>query len=106
MNKKTLTSSNRCHHTDNVEMVDVLIENGADVNNEDDNWRTPLMMAAGQGNRCKNVYIKLIDCGRPDKVLQLLIEKGAKVNAVDRDGRTALDIALETSQSEGKFSIY
>lgn len=37
------------------------------------------------------------------EIIHLLIDKGANVNAVDEYGHTALDSALETNKSEGKF---
>lgn len=44
---------NRCHHTDNFEIVNMLIQSKADINNRGDNERTPLMMVAAQGNQGK-----------------------------------------------------
>lgn len=58
-------------------------------------------------NCTENVIYSLVsNCERPDEALKSLIEKGANVNAVDRDHRTALDIALGASQSEGKIQSH
>lgn len=51
MNKTKLTDC--CHHIDHVQIVDLLIQKGADINNKGDNDKTPLMLVAGQGNHNK-----------------------------------------------------
>ncbi len=67
---------------DDIEMVKLLIVNGADVNTKSKlGDRTTLMLASGF-NRFAAV--------------KLLIENGADVNAKDKDGRTALDFINST----------
>ncbi len=63
------------HAVGNLEMVKLLIANGADVNQKNFRGMTALMAAA-------------ID-GIPS-VVRYLLEQGADVNAVDKDGTTAL----------------
>ena len=53
----------------------LLLEAGADVNAQDKDGRTALMMATRNGH---------------DKCVELLIERGVDVNVKDNDGRTAL----------------
>lgn len=38
-------------------------------------------------------------------IARILIDKGANINVIDKDGHTALDVANEINQSEGKFQI-
>lgn len=63
---------------ENLDMVRLLLENGADVNAIDSAGKTPLMIAVGRGN---------VDAVR------LLIEKGADVNRKDQERESALDKA-------------
>lgn len=55
--------------------IEKLIASGADVNAQNENWRTPLMEAS---RRCLSDIVKF------------LIEKGANVNEVDNNGYTSL----------------
>lgn len=47
------------HLTDNFQIVNLLIENWANVDNEGENGRTALMMVAGQGKQPENVSINV-----------------------------------------------
>lgn len=80
-----------------TENVELLIENGANVNVKDKNGGTPLMHAvlrAGRGAKdiTENSPIKE-QVYKNDKIAKLLIKKGAKVNVKDYKGNTALKIA-------------
>ena len=63
------------HALENLEMVQLLIAHGADVNQKNFRGATALMGAA---------------VGRDPAVVRFLIEKGADVKARDKDGYTAL----------------
>lgn len=63
---------------DNLDMVEFLVEHGADVNRGDNEGWTPLHATASCG------FIS---------IAKYLIEHGANVAAVNYDGELALDIA-------------
>ena len=65
-----------------LDVVKVLVDNGADVNARDNVGTMPLMWAAFMGEL---------------EVIKFLMDKGADVNAKDKDGRTPLIFA----KSEG-----
>ncbi|MEI0699913.1 ankyrin repeat domain-containing protein [Brachyspira intermedia] len=62
----------------NLESVEFLLENGADLNSIDYEYQTPLMYAIQKNNA---------------EIVKLLISKGANINFKDARNRTALDIA-------------
>ena len=62
----------------NLESVEFLLENGADVNSIDYEYQTPLIYAVQKNNA---------------EIVKLLISKGADINFKDARNRTALDIA-------------
>lgn len=49
--KKPTDALKNLSYTDHVEIVKMLIENGADINHKDAYGRTPLMTVAGQGKQ-------------------------------------------------------
>ena len=67
------------------EIVQLLLEKGADVNAKDNDGRTALMFAAEKGHT---------------EIVQILLKKGADVNAEDEYGGTALMIAAENGHTE------
>lgn len=102
------------------EVVEVIIERGADVNAEDSCGMTPLMHAAGLNPNPEvagaliragaNVNAKDHDGMTPlmfaadhadeFSCVQQLIDEGADVNARSEDGRSALMFAAETASSQ------
>jgi len=61
-----------------VEVLRALVEAGADVNKGNNNGRTPLIYAAGNGKV---------------EVVRFLLQKGADKSLKDNDGDTALKLA-------------
>ncbi len=72
-----------------LEMIQLLLENGAQVDARDEDGNTPLIVAAKGTDR--------------PEIIQLLIEKGAKVNARNNDGWTPLMVAARGAGSEGNI---
>jgi ankyrin repeat protein len=108
-------------HYETAKVVKVLIENGADVNAQDDDGDTPLSNALYQRHMeiikelIKNgadVNIK-VDNGRTPlhiasdwlglqnpEIIEILISKGADINARDNDGKTPLSLAKKGGRTE------
>ncbi len=78
---------NYCDSDKNENIVELLLDNGADPNIRVTNNKTPVMVAAE------------FDC---PALIQLLYDSGADVNAVDSNGDTALIIA---SRNKNKSSV-
>jgi len=72
-----------------VEVIQTLIQHGADVNKAATSGTTPLLLAAHEGNA---------------PAVELLISQGANVNAKTREGWTALHSAAYSCGAE-KFSM-
>jgi len=66
-----------CINKNDPDVLNVLIDNGAEVNQVAQGMWTPLMFAV----RARNV-----------KAVEILIKRGAKINEVNADGMTALDM--------------
>ena len=62
-----------------MSLVETLLKRGDNVDDVDDNGRTPLMLALNSWNI---------------EVIETLLKRGANINAVDNDGRTPLIHAL------------
>lgn len=107
----------------NVEVVDALIQSGANVNLQDGNWRaTPLLYASGSEGHPEviarilkaNPNLEIADkYGRTPLImashcykgaaavnLRLLLNAGANVNAKDNQGATALIYARQAGDQE------
>jgi hypothetical protein len=101
-----------------LEMLDVLIDNGADINTHDPMGETPLNYAISLG------YIRIVEMliargadvnlagrfsdrplhnavhsGNPHMV-RMLIEKGANINLTGRNGWTPLQLAIKTERQD------
>ncbi|KAM7012685.1 KN motif and ankyrin repeat domain-containing protein 3 [Tautogolabrus adspersus] len=74
------------------EMVQALLECGADVNVQDDEGSTALMCAS--------------EHGRAEIVKLLLEQPGCDISIVDNDGSNALSIALEASHNDTAVLLY
>jgi ankyrin repeat protein len=74
-----------CAKEGDIQKVNLLIAQGADVNIIDENGLTPLHCAADQGHK---------------KVVELLILKGANVNAVTPHGYTPLGMAAAAGHKD------
>ncbi len=69
-----------------LEVMELLLEKGADPNLPDDMGRTPLMKLAMQPPYGKGVV---------EEMIRLLLKTGADVNIRSKDGKTALQLAFE-----------
>ena len=79
--------------TEDVDIVKLLVKNGADVNKENKDGNTPLIKACKKEN--KNIVKLLIEYGADvnkenKNIVKLLIEYGADVNKENKDGNTPL----------------
>ena len=74
---------------ENVALVRRELSKGADVNQKNDEGRTPLHLAVEIANK---------------KIVKLLIEKGANVNSIDNEGFTPLDMAIDREVMSETFS--
>jgi len=81
-NKMGLSSLHFASINNHLEVARLLIDNGADVNSEDINKETPLMLACKMNHKA---------------TIELLINKGADVNRRNRNVETALVLSLECS---------
>ncbi|KAL7621996.1 hypothetical protein AAE478_007497 [Parahypoxylon ruwenzoriense] len=101
----------------NVEIIDLLLDAGADKDYQDSDKNTALQIAAFYG-KCaavKTLLLRRVDLDLKDssgrtalcdaarrgfrKIVKLLLDAGADFNAKDKNGMTALDLA-EGGQSE------
>ena len=73
-------SASRIHDSDALDLTLLLLEHGAEVNSQDKNKQTPLLLAMGRG------WFKLV---------WILLERGADVNAEGKNGRTPLHVLSE-----------
>jgi ankyrin repeat protein len=67
------------------EAVEVLLENGSDIEAREDTGRTSLHAASFRGQL---------------QVVEFLVAKGAKINAQTKDGKTPLDWAVLSQKSD------
>ena len=73
-------SASRIYDSDALDLTFLLLEHGAEVNSQDKNKQTPLLLAMGRG------WFKLA---------WILLERGANANAEDNNGKTPLHILSE-----------
>jgi 26S proteasome non-ATPase regulatory subunit 10 len=88
MSNSALTLAEGCKREDaptRVQLIELLIAKGAELNHRDSEGCTVLMNAAGNGDTL---------------AVNALLQKGATVNAADKDGETALMKAAASSCSE------
>ena len=85
-----------------VEVVKILIDNGADVNARDSMGRTPLHRASQKRKRNDEEYAQLSVANKEQiiETIILLIQKGADVNARDDDGSTPLHLAYKKGDED------
>ncbi len=76
-------------HSD-ISIVEILFQNGANLNKTNHVGRAPLHNAAKSG------YVEII---------QFLLENGANINAKDNEGNTAIDFALEENIEQSLPSL-
>ena len=87
-------ANNIFRHSENNPLVARLVEKGGDINEANDEGKTPLMCA---------VYKKdTFDLRYLNPVLRTLIDAGADRAKKDADGKTALDIFRETFRDNDK----
>ena len=71
-------------NTDNIDLLQLLVENGADINRANDiSSLTPLMRASRTGL---------------ENIVRILLSRNAELNTTDKYGNTALHMAAENSQ--------
>ena len=87
-----IRNSEKFSNKKGLEIIQILLENGADVNLPDNFGWTPLMFAVEYSNL---------------EIVRLLLNKNADVNSINKDGLTVLMIAAQKSSKEcNPTSVY
>ena len=106
--------------SENVEIVKLLVESGADINGVNDEEETPLLKAAPVGLTKIVEYllshggdvaidktssrgytpVYIASCYGCADVVKLLLERGADINICPKDGKTALERALKYGHTD------
>lgn len=81
-----------------AELVELLLDHGADPNDRNDRRETALMHVAYQGTIVER---RLVDAYL--KVMKMLLDAGADINAKDKSGSTALMFSLFPEDTFGKY---
>eukprot|EP00057_Strongylocentrotus_purpuratus_P016589 XP_011671063.1 PREDICTED: ankyrin-3-like [Strongylocentrotus purpuratus] len=93
-------------HIDNLDMVKLLVQHGADVDDVGEADRRPLHLAAGAKKDLAKVEAATRMSKLPDEgVVKFLLSKNADVNAEDSRGRTPLHIATLQGNTEAVFHL-
>ena len=107
--------SNTESETENLEIIELLIDKGADVNGKDDNDDTPLHLSTNRNISelliAQGADVNAKDCfgstplhsnifNQDKDLVALLITNGADLNLMDEDGQTPLD-QLSSEELEG-----
>ena len=74
-----------------LDIVELLLSKGVNVNARGDNGRTPLHLASGR----KDAFINPPTANCDVDIIKILIKHGADVNARSIGGKTPLNYALE-----------
>lgn len=84
---------------DRDDIVELLVENGANLDCKDRNGRTALHRSIVNCESGNYFDFQLFECLGYEKVMKLLIAHGADVNAQDNQGFNALQMAVQNGKS-------
>ena len=76
--------------THNPELMQVLLDAGADPHAAADDDTTPLMAAASVGGRPPQGFSRHLDTPKMVEAVQVALDQGADINAANNEGRTAM----------------
>ena len=94
-----LTFSRNSEACGQLEIFQILIENGAQIEIENDDGNTPFMLVSDKVDATINSYNFISKTQRDEyaAVLDFLLEQGADINHRNKSGKSALDNALENN---------
>jgi len=93
---RQVLSTTHHRHRDQLKIMRLLLDQGADVNARDNYGRTPLHYSSfsPRWNRFLRSTSKTVESSR------LLLERGADIQVKDDEGKTPLQLALESERHD------